>query len=215
MHGKSGGYIDIDDYDDMDFLRSSIEGGSIEGSSIGDKVPCLLQPAEETTIQRIAHTLIANFLFFEPYDHQPNGPGGSLQGSVRRRLPHETPATKPLLEEKVTGFYHTSATREEAATGADIASGRWKVLHDEIGRRTVTRPIDMVHEESFEDGSSIEKFRLACTLRSAPEVRPYHIIGVRLGGVDEVFPISGFPATLQELMLEGGKQVYRLSKGCR
>jgi len=183
VRGKSGGYVDLDDHQDMAFLRSGIEDGA------------LLQPDEETTIQRVARTLLAHLFFFEPDEQHPRP--GALHGSIRCRLPHETQATIALLRDKVMGFYSTLATKEEAATVASIPSGRWEPLHGASGH---AKPSEMIHEEIFEDGSSIKKFRLDCTLGSdVMEIRPYSILAVRLVGVDETLPISGFPATVTDL----------------
>lgn len=183
VRSKSGDYVDLDHYKEMDFLQTGVEKGH------------LLQPEEDMAIQRVARTLLANLFFFEPHDqHSRPGP---LHGSIRCRLPHETNATTSLLKDKATGFYFASATREEAAAVSNIPSGRWEQLYD-VSRNG--RPSKMIHEETFENGSSIKKFRLDCTLTSdTVETRPYCILAVRLAGVDETLPISGFPATLIDL----------------
>ena len=182
VRSKSGDYVDLDHHKEMAHLRKGIEDGF------------LLQPEEETAIQVVARTLLANLFFFEPHDQRP-GPG-ALHGSIRCRLPHETQATTMLLRDKAAGFYFASATREEAAAVSSIPSGRWEQLFD-VSRHG--KPSDMIHEEIFEDGSSIKKFRLDCELGSETERRPYCILAVRLAGVDETLPISGFPATLIDL----------------
>ncbi|KAK0741429.1 hypothetical protein B0T18DRAFT_331380 [Schizothecium vesticola] len=183
VRSRSGGYVELDDYQDMEFLRTGIQSGT------------LLQREDEVeAIPRVARTLLANLFFFEPYDQNPRP--GALYGSIRCRLPHETDALSTLLRDKVVGFYSVSVTREEAAAVESIPNGRWEQLH---GVSVHAKPVDMMHEEIFEDGSSIKKFRLDCTVGSETEARPYCILAVRLAEIHETFPISGFPATLIEL----------------
>ncbi|KAK1750124.1 hypothetical protein QBC47DRAFT_407352 [Echria macrotheca] len=183
IRSETGDYVDLDDHEDMAFLRRAI----------GDE-GTLLQTSELETIQRIAHTLLANLFFFEPDDHTTSP--GFLRGSIRCRLPHETPATTTLLGQKAISFHIAWATKEEAADVAMIPSGRWVPLRDESGRE---KPSDMMHEEVFEDGSRIRKFRLDCDLIMDADTKSYCVLAVLLSDCEQKLPISGFPATLLDL----------------
>jgi hypothetical protein len=176
----------------MQFLRAGIENSK------------LLSPEEESTIQRIANTLLASLLFFEPNHDEPHDTPGLLAGSIRCRLPHESQPTQVFLQDKLESLQYATATREEAGAAADkISSSRWEVLRDNRG---CTRPRDMIvfnddgyHSESSNDVGRVRMFRLNWTLRTIREDRPYCVVAAKLKGFPELVPISGFPATLHEL----------------
>lgn len=91
-----------------------------------------------------------------------------------------------------------------------ILSNRWEVLSDGRGS---TRPSEMMvfHDEEphsgiYGDMSRIQMFKLDLTMRTSREDRPYCVAAAKLKGSGELVPISGFPATLQELKERCQKQ---------
>ncbi|KAK0612242.1 hypothetical protein B0T14DRAFT_440796 [Immersiella caudata] len=193
IHNRRGGEVDLDDHGEMRFLRASIEEGA-------------LSPQEADTIQRVAHSLLASLLFFEP-NHDKQNENSLLRGSIRCRLPHESQATATLLKDKIETIHLATVTREEATAMSRIPPGRWEVLSSQ----GTTRPSDMmVYDDDYLPGENsndasalgIRMFRLGLTLRTNREDRPYCVVAVKLkgsAGTSELVPISGFPATIQEL----------------
>ncbi|KAK4656287.1 hypothetical protein QC762_310000 [Podospora pseudocomata] len=183
-------------------------------------------------IKNVARVLMAGMFFFEvPDSYSPRstlshqqasgGPDGRLlRGAVRCRLRHQAPAVGELLR-KVTRFYHTELTTEEAAEeekSLASADRQWRTLTD-ITSGSVN-PRDMVRvRERNPDGTGIEQFRLDFELRVRDKAALQAIV-VEFQADDESdarsineqenergrgkrFAISGFPVTLADLNARG------------
>lgn len=143
-------------------------------------------------IAQISRIHIANLFFFEPdAEHLPEE-GAFLRGSLRCRLQHESEAIRVLLENKVVGFWYSTVTKADVPRVQGLADSRWRPIRDSPGGRIP------VTEMIVEEGGA-RKFRLNFQLPLQSEGAAYQVLAVQLDGVAERIPISGFPATLEEL----------------
>jgi Patatin-like phospholipase len=178
IQGRLGNYVDINHHEELKHLLDSVGEWA--------------KSAGAPRIEQISRMLTANLFFFEPDPENLPKEGGSLYGSVRCRLRHESHAVQVLLEGKVAGFWHTTVTKAEVPEIQRLSNGRWRPIRDISGSRS--QPSQMIVEEG-----NIAKFRLNFQLSPPEGGASYQILAVQLAGSSDKIPISGFPATLEEL----------------
>ncbi|PVH79158.1 hypothetical protein DL98DRAFT_632761 [Cadophora sp. DSE1049] len=179
VKGRAGGYVDIDDEDEVDHLLELVKWWTTKEGLL--------------RIQHISHTLVANLFYFEPDPRAiPEEGAMALSGSIRSRLQHKSESLDFLLTNKVSAFWHTTVHRTEVPHISNLAASRWRLVKNRYG--VTTEPARMIVEE---DG--IEKFRLNFEVLCSQSGAAYHVLAVQLAGVPMKIAISGFPATLEEL----------------
>jgi hypothetical protein len=143
-------------------------------------------------ISQISRVLTANLFFFEPGHENLSKEGRALGGSIRCRLQHESEAVQILLEKRIAGFWHTIVTKGEVPVIHRLTNGRWRPIRGISG--SGSRPSQMTVEEG-----NTKKFRLNFQLPPQVSCSLYQVLAVQLVGEDDKIPISGFPATMEEL----------------
>jgi hypothetical protein len=179
VHGRLGNYVDIHHHEELKHLLDSVDEWT--NTSCG-----------AAHIRQISNILIANLFFFEPDPENLPKEGSILRGSVRCRLKHESEAVQVLLEKRVVGFWHTAVTKAEVPEVHGLTNGRWRSIRDISGGRN--RPEKMITEEG-----NIKKFRLNIQIPYEAGAASYQVLAVQLVGEQDKIPISGFPATMEEL----------------
>jgi hypothetical protein len=169
IQGGTKAYVGIDDQKEMQNLMKKVEYWT---DQCGAK-----------KIQKISHILMANLFFFEPDPENPPVEGGSLCGSVRCRLQHESEELRTLLTQ-VVGFWHVSVPRAASKLNT-LADGAWRSLNDS--------------SEPVVKECNVRKFRLNFQLPPAMNAADCHVLAVQLDSAKNKIPISGFPASLAEL----------------
>jgi hypothetical protein len=179
IQGRLGTYVDINHHEELEHLLNSVDGWTKNGGA--------------AEIRRISYALIANLFFFEPDPETLAKEGSTLRGSIRCRLRHGSEAVQVLLEKKVVGFWHATVMRAEVPEVDNVTSSRWRPIRDISGGRN--RPAQMIVEEG-----NTKKFRLNFQLDdNTGGGSLYQVLAVQLDGNQAKIPISGFPATMEEL----------------
>jgi hypothetical protein len=180
VRGQSGHYVDINHHQELQHLLDSV----------GDWT----KTSGAAHIGQISRVLIASLFFFEPDPKHLPKEGATLRGSVRCRLRHESEAIRVLIENRVMGFWYTTVTKTEVSQLQGLADSRWRPIRDNL--RGKIRATEMIVEEG-----STRNFRLNFHFPPQPDSAsaPYQVLAVQLDKGLERIPISGFPATLEEL----------------
>ena len=179
VKGRNGGYVDIDDEDEVDHLLQLVELWTTKEGLL--------------SIQHISHILIANMFYFEP-DPRKNPEAGAkvFCGSIRSRLQHKSESLTFLLSNKISSFWHTTVHRTEVPYIGSLAHSRWRLVKNRCG--VTIEPAQMFVEEDM-----TEKFRLNFEVDCSQSGAAHHVLAVQLAEVPVKIAISGFPATLVEL----------------
>jgi hypothetical protein len=179
VEGRLGNYVDIYHHEELKHLLDSVDDWTKTSCGAGH-------------IAQISRILLANLFFFEPDSDDPPKEGSTLRGSVRCRLQHGSDALNILLEKRVVGFWHATVTKAEVPEVHRLANGRWRAIRDISGGRN--RPVKMIVEEG-----NVKKFRLNFQLPHEVGAASYQVLAVQVVGEQDKIPISGFPATMEEL----------------
>jgi predicted acylesterase/phospholipase RssA len=177
IQGRLGGYVDINHHAELKHLLDSV----IDWSNAGGAAH----------LSQISRVLIANLFFFEPDPEKPPKEGKTLSGSVRCRLHHGSQAVQLLLEKRVVGFWHTTVTKGEAPELHKLKNDYWRPVKDLTCVKSC--PSQMTVTEG-----NIRKFRLNFELTEI-DCSSHQVLAVQLVGKQDKIPISGFPATMEEL----------------
>jgi hypothetical protein len=178
IQGHLGDYVDINHHEELKHLLDSVGDWTKAGG--------------DAYISKICRILIANLFFFEPDPENLPKEGNAISGSIRCRLKHESEAVQTLLEKRVAGFWHTTVTKGEAHEVHKLTNGRWRPVRDVSGAKS--RPSQMTVEEGER-----RKFRLNFQHPVQQGCFSYQVLAVQLVGEQDKIPISGFPATMEEL----------------
>jgi predicted acylesterase/phospholipase RssA len=195
-------------------LNPSLEGKYVELYHYNE-VPRLLREVTEwsetvaaVAIKNIADTMVASLFFFEPEStggfQRNNNNHILLKGSIRCRLLHQSDAILKLLRERIKCFYYEELSREDVLKlrgPLPAAPTRLKPMKDAVSNST--NPVEM---ERLRDNGSVRKFRLVFEA-SPKDIWAYQMISIEFKDSQFRFPISGFPATMEQLESRA-KQVW-------
>jgi len=178
IHGRLHPYVDINHHEELEHLLDSVDDWAKTSGS--------------AAIGQISRILIANLFFFEPDSENLPKEGSSLRGSVRCRLQYGSEAIQVLLEKRVVGFWYAVVAKAEVPEVHKLPNGHWRPIRESSGGRH--RPSEMIVEED-----KMKKFRLNFHLPAQVGGAWYQVLAVQLDGNSDKIPISGFPATIEEL----------------
>ena len=153
-------------------------------------------------IRDIAHKMLANLFFFEPDDNsvaraaERVGSIGSgenhLSGSIRCRLHRNSGGLRRLLTEKVDSLWYTVVAEGSLVDEWMVANHIWKPLRVTDESPELSRCVDLDAGEWT--------VKVGVNLKDRFGSNRLHVIALRVRDTEKYIPISGFPATLAELV---------------
>ena len=185
-------YIELDAWREVEPLRQQVKSWAAAGEGAA-------------AVRGVGRRLLASLFFFEPdvaaaaaAAEPPPEQGALLAGSVRCRLQHGGADLRTLLTKRVVGFFlaQVEAADVPAAVAGTLQAGDWQPVISEQGG-TVVGPQGLV---AVDEGGRPLPFRLPCSLPVDFHGGHYQALAVQFEGGPEKYVISGFPATMGELV---------------
>jgi hypothetical protein len=144
----------------------------------------------------VANKLIAGLFFFEPTAGFTTEDDGRtrVDGKILCRLNHNDAEMDTLLGKRVRSFWYTEHHLNDARRGPElghIPADNWKSMLP-LGRS----PGQM---RSLNERQNTSKFEIPHTIVVERRGPRHIVLAVKVSGSDEYYPLSGFPASFDEL----------------